>query len=129
MSKVLGSFDEKMLSIFPSCIKGKQHNIKFLKEGASRVQDLLELVHSDVCGPLRTPTFSRCTYFVTFIDDRSKYTKIYLLKSKAEVFSKFQQYKVEVENQIGKKITMLKSDNGGEYKSNEFNIFCENHSI
>jgi hypothetical protein len=89
MSKGLGSFDDKILLIFPSYIKGKQHHIKFLKEGASKVQGLLELLHSDVCGPLRTPTFSGCTYFVTFIDDRSKYTKIYLLKSKVEVFSKF----------------------------------------
>ncbi len=88
MSKVLGSFDEKLLSIFPSCIKGKQHPIEFPKEGASKAQDILELVHSDVCGPLRTTAFSGCTYFVTFIDDRFKYTKIYCFKSKAEVFSK-----------------------------------------
>jgi len=51
MSKGLRSFDEKMLSICPSCIKGKQHHIKFLKEGASGAQNLLALVHSDVCGP------------------------------------------------------------------------------
>jgi hypothetical protein len=89
MSKGLGSFDEKMLLICPSCIKGKQHHNKFPKEGACRVQDILKLVHSDVCGPLRTPTFSGCTYFITFIDGRFRYTKIYLLKSKAEVFSKF----------------------------------------
>jgi hypothetical protein len=46
-----------MLSICPSCIKGKQHLIKFPKEGACKAQDILELVYSDVCGPLRTPTF------------------------------------------------------------------------
>ncbi len=56
----MGSFDEKMLSICPSCIKGKQHLIKFLKEGACRAQDILELVHSDVCGPLRTTFKSVC---------------------------------------------------------------------
>jgi hypothetical protein len=42
---------------FVHLIKGKQHHIKFLKEGASKAQDILELLHSDVCGPLRTPTF------------------------------------------------------------------------
>jgi hypothetical protein len=52
MSKGLGSFDEKMLLICPSCIKGKQHCIKFPKEGAFRTQDILELIYSDVCGPL-----------------------------------------------------------------------------
>jgi hypothetical protein len=45
------------------------------------------------------------------------------------MFSKFEQYKAKVENQIGKKITMLRSDNGNEYKSNDFNIFCQNHGI
>jgi hypothetical protein len=57
MSKGLRSFDEKMSSICTSCNEGKQHLIKFLKEGAYRAQDILKLVHSDVCGPLRTPTF------------------------------------------------------------------------
>jgi hypothetical protein len=85
----LGSFDENFLSMFLACIKGKQHRIKFPKEWASKAQDILELVHNDVCGLLRTPIFSRCTYFITFIDDKFRYTKIYLLKSKAKVFSKF----------------------------------------
>jgi hypothetical protein len=57
MSKGLGSFDEKMLSNFPSCIKGKQLLIKFPKERTCKAQDILELVHNDVCGPLRTPIF------------------------------------------------------------------------
>jgi len=57
MSKGLGSFDEKMLSICPSSIKGKQHLIKFPKEGAYRAQDILELVHNDVCDLLKTLTF------------------------------------------------------------------------
>jgi transposase InsO family protein len=68
-------------------------------------------------------------YFVTFIDDRSRYTKIYLLKNKAEIFSKFKQYKIKLENQTRKMITMLRSDNGREYKPNEFNLFCQNHGI
>ncbi len=57
MFKGLGSFDEKMLFICPSYIKGKQHLIKFPKEGTCKAQDILKLVHSDVCGPLRTHTF------------------------------------------------------------------------
>jgi hypothetical protein len=51
------------------------------------------------------------------------------LKNKVEIFSKFKQYKIEVKNQTNRKITMLRSDNGGEYKSNEFNLFCQNHGI
>jgi hypothetical protein len=64
MSKGLRSFDEKMSSICPSCIKGKQHLIKFPKEGTYKAQDILKLIHSDVCGPLRTPTFKGVHIFL-----------------------------------------------------------------
>jgi hypothetical protein len=65
-------------------------------------------------------------YFVTFIDNRSRYTKkVTSKKIKLILFSKFKQYEIEVKNQTRKKITMLRSDNGGEYKSNEFNLFVK----
>lgn len=54
-------------------------------------------------------------YLVTFIDDYSKKTWVYFLKTKDEVFSGFQEFKALVENAIGKKIKVLCSDNKGEY--------------
>jgi hypothetical protein len=59
-------------------------------------------------------------YYVSFIDDYSRKTWIYFLKSKDEVFSKFKEFKALIENLFERKIKILRSDNGGEYTSKEF---------
>jgi transposase InsO family protein len=68
-------------------------------------------------------------YYVSFIDDYSRRTWIYFMKTKDEVFSRFQEFKTLVENQTGKKIKVLRSDNGGEYTSNDFKDFCKEAGI
>ena len=64
-------------------------------------------------------------YYVTFIDDHSRRTWIYFLKTKEseEVLNKFKEFKAQVENLSGKRINTLRSDNGGEYTSTVFNNF------
>jgi hypothetical protein len=64
-----------------------------------------------------------CTYFLTFIDDFSRKTHVYLLKVRGEAFEKFKQYKALVENEIGHKIKVLCSDNGGEFVSKKCDAF------
>jgi hypothetical protein len=61
---------------------------------------------------------------VIFIDDHSQKTWIYLLKTKDRVLARFQEYKAQVENLTGKKIKVLRSDNGGEYIPQDFSDFC-----
>lgn len=68
-------------------------------------------------------------YFVTFIDDYSRKTWIYFLKTKDEVFDWFKELKVLVENMIGRKIKVLCSDNGGEYTDRDFTGFCSREGI
>ena len=68
-------------------------------------------------------------YFVTFIDDCTRFCYVYLLKTKDEALHYFKVYKVEVENQLEKKIKRLRSNRGGEYFSNEFSEFCAVHGI
>jgi transposase InsO family protein len=68
-------------------------------------------------------------YYVSFIDDFSHKTWIYFLKTKDEVFSRFQEFKALVENQTRKKIKVLRSNNGGEYTSKEFEGFCKEAGI
>jgi transposase InsO family protein len=64
-------------------------------------------------------------YYVTFIDDNLRKTWLYLLKTKDEVFDKFQEFKAEIENLTSKKIKTLRTDDGGEYTSKEFIAFCK----
>ena len=66
---------------------------------------------------------------MTFIDDCTRFCYVYLLKPKDEALHYFKVYKVEVENQLEKKIKHLRSDRGGEYFSNEFSEFCTGHDI
>ena len=102
----------------PSLID-KMTKSPFIGQG-ERATKRLELIHSDVCDPMRTMARCGFYYFITFTDDFSRYEYVYLLKNKSESFEKFKEYKAEVEKQIGKSIKTLRSDRGGEYLSIEF---------
>ena len=67
-------------------------------------------------------------YFIAFVDNSIKYCYVYLLKSKDEVIEKFVLYKNEIENQLNKKIIVLRSDRGGEYESSFVDV-CAQHGI
>jgi transposase InsO family protein len=82
-----------------------------------------------LCGPLSSPSFSRCKYLLTFIDDFSKRTYIYFLKVKIEVFDKFLANKALVENHSGHQIQMLRKNNGDEYVNNDFTSYCTAQGI
>ena len=84
-----------------------------------RAQDLLELVHSSVCGPMSTQANGGYEYFITFTDDYSRYGYVYLMKRKSETFEKFKEFRAEVENQLGK-LKVIRSYRGGEYLLGDF---------
>ena len=86
----------------------------------NRSKKILDLIHSDVCGPMTVASLNGYLYYVLFIDDHSRKTWIYFLKHKDGVLAKFQEFKARVENLTGRKIKVLRSDNGGEYTSKEF---------
>jgi hypothetical protein len=75
-----------------------------------RSQELLELVHTDVCGPMNKPARGGYEYYITFTDDYSRYGYVYLMRRKSEAFDKFKQFKAEAELQLGKHIKALRSD-------------------
>ncbi len=93
------------------CVLGKQHQEPFPKESASKAFDVLELIHSNIWGPVNTTLIGGEKYFVMFINDLSWKELCYFKKHKGECFEKIIQSKAFVESQFGKKIKILKSDN------------------
>jgi transposase InsO family protein len=111
------------------CVLGKHHRDNFDKRASWHASSHLQLVHSDLCGPLSSPSFSGCKYLLTFIDEFSICTWVYFLKLKSEVFDKFLAYKALVEKQSRHQIQRLRTDNGGEYVNNNFTSYCTTQGI
>ena len=111
------------------CVVSKQHRSQFPKGKSWRAKDVLELVHSDICGPINPSSNGGKRYLITFIDDYSRKTWVYFLQEKSEAFSAFKSFKAHVENKIGRTIQTLNTDHGGEYCSKEFDDFYNEHGI
>jgi len=74
--------------ISEGCVKGEHQRTSFPKEGATRASQLLEIIHTDVCGPMKTTSQGGARYFLSFINDFSRKTHVYLWKAKGEAFEK-----------------------------------------
>jgi len=99
-----------------------------LKHPTSRKSELLQLVHSDVCGLLEVKSFTGALYFVTFIDDCSRKLWVYALQRKDQVLDKFKKFHALVERQSRKKLKCVHSNKGGEYRG-PFDAYCKQHGI
>ena len=87
-----------------------------------RATDLLEIIHTDVCGLMSVDARGGYRYFLTFTDDLSRYGYIYLMKHKYETFEKFKEFQRKVGNHRNIKIKFILSDRGGEYLCYEFGL-------
>ena len=105
------------LSFCEGCVEGKMHRAPFKPVGEIRSTRRLQLVHSDVCGPMQTESLGGRKYFATFIDDYSRCCNVYFLKHKSEVSEKFKEFET------------LRTDNGGEYLSGEFKEYLKSRGI
>ena len=115
------------LSFCEGCIEGKMSRNPHHSLGEIRSTRRLELVHSDVCT-MDTKSIGGSKYFVTFIDDFSRCCAVYFLKHKSEVMDKFKAYQARVASS-GEKIGTLKSDQGGEYLSQQFKDYLTAQGI
>ena len=103
---LLESLDYESVDACEPCLMGKMTKTPF-SGTMERATDLLEIIHTDVCGPMNIEARSGYHYFLTFTDDLSRYGYIYLMKHKSETFEKFKEFQSEVENHCNKKIKFL----------------------
>ena len=133
------------------CILGKGHRTPFPRESQSRARNVLELVHTDVLGPVEVYSIGGSKYFISFIDDHSNWVVEYTMRSKSEALDRFKEYKQYAETHTNRKLVklhvrehrgtnddntdetiklkVLRSDNGGEYLSNNFKQYLKDNGI
>ena len=100
--EILEPLDFTNFNVGVNCIKEKQTNERTFE--ANKTLNVLELIHTDICGPFALLAWNDQQYFITFIDDFSIYEYIYLLHEKSHSLDMFKHFKAEVENQLSKRI-------------------------
>src|SRR3954471_12786865 len=121
-------------SIAPSrqcapCIEAKQHHTLFPRSTNESAQEIGELTVSDVWGPTRIQSIQGNSYYILFTDAKSHRLQIYFMKNKSQALQTFEYYKSFMETQKNKKLKILRTDNGGEYISEDFKHFCKEAGI
>ncbi|KAH9688249.1 Integrase catalytic domain-containing protein [Citrus sinensis] len=116
------------LNFCEHCVVGKKTRVKFGTANHD-TREILKYIHSDVWGPTKNASIGGSYYFITFVDDFSRRVWMYTMRAKDEVLEIFMKWKKLVETQSGRKIKVLRSDNGGKYTSDPFLQICQNEGI
>lgn len=105
------------------CVIGKFSRLKNRSRSKHKVSGTLDRVHSDLCS-LPSKSYNNSRYFMLFIDEHSHYGVPYFLKSKSQAFSAFKHYVAYAEHETARKLKVIRSENGGEYTSQEWDNYC-----
>lgn len=111
------------------CMKGKQIRSNIPKQSKWRASRCLELVHTDICGPIAPTSASGKRYIINFIDDYSRKCWTSFLTEKSEAFKSFKEFRTAAERESGELLVCLRSDRGGEYNSRAFQQYCVDNGI
>ena len=118
---LLESLDYESLGTCEPSLMGKMAKTPF-SGTMERATNLLEIIHTDVCGPMNIEARGRYHYFLIFTDDLSRYEYIYLMKHKSEIFEKFKEFQSEVENHRNKNKSFYDMIAKVKYLSYEFGL-------
>lgn len=121
----VGRFEEKPCI---SYIKRKITRKPFSKDG-KRANEMLELIHSDLYGPMEEASIGGSKYFMTLTDDFSRKVFVYFLEKKSQVRDTIEEFKTFVEKQTGKPIKSIRTDNGREYVNRDLENFLRKAGI
>lgn len=117
------------LPLCDACARGKSKVSAYSKRSAYRAAVKLELVHTDLCGPISAQSFGGTLYFMPFIDDYTRMSFVYFLHSKSQALEMFVIFLEMAERQSGNKLVKLRSDGGGELNSHALQEYCTNRGI
>ena len=117
---------EKSCSI---CLVGKHSRSAFKSDLKTSAKHVLNVVHYDMCGPIKVPTYRGNRYFIIFVDEYSRMLWLYMIKVKSDALEVFQKFKMLAEKQCSMKLKILRTYGGGEYTSRDFECYCTSQGI
>jgi transposase InsO family protein len=112
-----------------TCVLAKHHRGVFPKQSKNHSDKALDLVHSDLCGPVKPVTPGGRRYFLLLVDDATRYMWVVLLTAKSEASSAIKRIQAAVEKECGRKLRVLRTNNGGEFTAAEFVAYCADEGI
>jgi transposase InsO family protein len=107
----------------------KQRRLPFPQQSSFRVKKRLELVHGTLCGPVTPATPGGRRYFLLLVDDLSRYMWVMVLGSKGEAVNTIRRVQVAAEAECGRKLRVLRTDNGSEFTAAEFASYCADEGV
>lgn len=120
--------DDAEIKNCTTCSEEKQHHEPF-QYSRCESKEVLQLIHTDFVGPMKTISLEGARFSLTFVDDYSKKVFVYFLKAKSQALSTFKEFQVMIESQTGTKIRTIRSDKGGEYVNTRFKNHCIQQGI
>ncbi|KAJ9568359.1 hypothetical protein OSB04_004325 [Centaurea solstitialis] len=112
-----------------ACLKGKQHKSSHKSKEVNSISSPLQLIHMDLFGPTNVMSIGKKSYCLVIVDDFSRFTWVYFLKTKDETSGLIKSFVTRVENQTNLKVKVIRSDNGTKFKNSDINSFCDEKGI
>ncbi|KAI3692065.1 hypothetical protein L6452_31874 [Arctium lappa] len=112
-----------------ACLKGKQHKTYHKSKEINTISSPLNLLHLDLFGPTNVMSIGKKSYCLVIVDDFSRFTWVYFLRTKDETSGLIKSFVLRVENQTNLRVKVIRSDNGTEFKNNDLNNLCEEKGI
>ncbi|KAI3678246.1 hypothetical protein L6452_37531 [Arctium lappa] len=112
-----------------ACLKGKQHKTSHKSKELNTIANSLQLLHMDLFGPTNVMSIGKKLYCLVIVDDYSRFTWVYFLRTKDETSGLIKSFILRIENQTNQKVKVIRSDNGTKFKNHDLNTFCEEKGI
>lgn len=120
---------EHVHQLCTDCVATKLKRKPFPAQAKRRADGLLDLVHGDLCGPITPATPGGKAFFLLLVDDHSRYMWLSLLENKSGALAAIQRFQACVEVEMGRRLRVLRTDNGGEFTSVAFVEHCATHGV
>jgi len=123
---------QKMFSVIdkcPACLKGKQHRKSHKSKIINSNMTPLKLLHMDLFGPTNVLSHSKKQFILVVIDDFSRFTWVFYMHKKSETADILKTFITKIKNQFDLKVKVMRSDNGTEFRKENFDSFCAGKRI